>query len=81
MIKIVSIQQMRSMDRQTIDQLGVPSIVLMENAGRHTFDYIKQFLSDNGLYGRIDVYCGKGNNGGDGYVIARHLFNYGYRKS
>lgn len=78
MIKIVSIQQMRSMDRQTIDQLGVPGIVLMENAGRHTFDYIKQFLSDNGLYGRIDVYCGKGNNGGDGYVIARHLFNYGY---
>ena len=78
MIKIVSNEQMRSMDSKTINQLGLPGIILMENAGRQTFDFIRQFLSENGLYGRIDVYCGKGNNGGDGFVIARHLFNNGY---
>ena len=78
MIKIVSIDQMRAMDAKTIDTLGVPGMVLMENAGRQTYEYILEFISEIGATGRIDVYCGKGNNGGDGYVIARHFFNNGY---
>jgi hydroxyethylthiazole kinase-like uncharacterized protein yjeF len=78
MIKIVSNDQMRAMDDRTIRKLEVPGIILMENAGRHTFEFIREFLSENGIHGIIDVYCGKGNNGGDGYVIARHLFNNGY---
>ena len=78
MIKIVSNEQMRSMDAQTIDTLGVPGMILMENAGRQTYEYIVEFMSELNLFGRIDVYCGKGNNGGDGYVIARHFFNNGY---
>jgi NAD(P)H-hydrate epimerase len=78
MIKIVSNEQMRSMDAQTINALGVPGIVLMENAGRQTYEYIIEFMSELNIKDRIDVYCGKGNNGGDGYVIARHFFNNGY---
>jgi NAD(P)H-hydrate epimerase len=78
MIKIVSNEQMRAMDAQTIDTLGVPGMVLMENAGRQTYEYIIEFIAELNLTGRIDIYCGKGNNGGDGYVIARHFYNNGY---
>ena len=78
MIKIVSNEQMRKMDAQTIEKLGVPGIILMENAGRQTYEYILEFMAELNLAGRIDIYCGKGNNGGDGYVIARHFFNNGY---
>jgi NAD(P)H-hydrate epimerase len=78
MIKIVSNEQMRAMDTQTIDNLGVPGMILMENAGRQTYEYILEFISEIGITGRIDIYCGKGNNGGDGYVIARHFHNNGY---
>jgi NAD(P)H-hydrate epimerase len=78
MIKIVSNDQMRAMDSKTIDILGVPGMVLMENAGRQTYEYILEFISEIGISGRIDIYCGKGNNGGDGYVIARHFYNNGY---
>lgn len=78
MIKVVSNDQMRGMDNQTIKKLNVPGLILMENAGRHTFEYIDDFITDRAIEGRIDIYCGKGNNGGDGYVTARHLFNHGY---
>jgi len=78
MIKIVSNDQMRAMDVKTIEELGVPGIILMENAGRQTYEYILDFIAEIGLTGRIDIYCGKGNNGGDGYVIARHFFNNAY---
>jgi NAD(P)H-hydrate epimerase len=78
MIKIVSNEQMRAMDVKTIDTLGVPGMVLMENAGRQTYEYIIEFIAELKVAGRIDIYCGKGNNGGDGYVIARHFYNNGY---
>ncbi len=78
MIKIVSNEQMRTMDDRTISELEMPGIVLMENAGRQTFELIREYLSESNIHGTIDVYCGKGNNGGDGYVIARHLFNNDY---
>jgi NAD(P)H-hydrate epimerase len=78
MIKIVSNEQMRVMDAHTIEKLGVPGLILMENAGRQTFEYILEFMSELGITGRVDIYCGKGNNGGDGYVIARHFINNGY---
>ena len=78
MIKIVSNDQMRMMDSHTINELGVPGLVLMENAGRQTYEYILEFLSELNISGRVDIYCGKGNNGGDGYVIARHFFNNGF---
>ena len=66
-------EQVRRIDRCAIEIVGVASTVLMENAGRNAADAIQQFLS--GLPGSpvVGVVCGGGNNGGDGFVIARHL--------
>ena len=63
---------MREMDRRTIEDYGVPSIVLMENAAHCVLEAILHHYSP--LVGRrIEVICGKGNNGGDGLAVARHL--------
>lgn len=76
MIKLVTSAEMREMDRYTIEDLGIPGIVLMENAGAGTFRVIRDLLSE---YEKpvVSVFCGKGNNGGDGFVIARHLWDAG----
>jgi len=72
MLKLTSAAQMREMDRRTIEEFGVPSLVLMENAALRVVDVIAQRFGP--LRGkRIAVVCGKGNNGGDGLAIARHL--------
>ncbi len=78
MLKVVSSRQMREMDRHTIEDLGVPGVVLMENAGVGTYRVIQELLSevpDPLVY----VFSGKGNNGGDGFVVARHLWDAGVR--
>ena len=76
MIKVVAAEEMREMDRYTIKDVGVPGVVLMENAGAETAMVILDLLEDveNPL---VHIFCGKGNNGGDGFVIARHLSNNG----
>ena len=61
--------QVRELDRQAIHDYGVPGEVLMENAGRGA----AELLISLGVHGRVVICCGKGNNGGDGFVIARHL--------
>src|SRR5262245_54239247 len=61
--------QSRAFDRFAMTVLGIPGIVLMENAGRN----VAHLLLSLGVSGRVVVCCGKGNNGGDGYVVARHL--------
>ncbi len=72
MLKVTSAAQMREMDRRTIEEFGVPSLVLMENAALRVVDVIASRFGP--LRGkRIAVVCGKGNNGGDGLAIARHL--------
>jgi len=64
--------QTRAIDRFAIEQLGVPGVVLMENAGRLCADVVGDFL--HGPAGRKVAICaGAGNNGGDGFVVARHL--------
>jgi NAD(P)H-hydrate epimerase len=63
---------MREMDNRTIKDLGVSSAILMEVAGARCADFIKQRCSKE-LAGGVAIICGQGNNGGDGYVIARHL--------
>ena len=77
-MKLVSGKLMAEIDRYTINEIGIPGAVLMENAGKGAFlqfleDYAPE-KDDNFL-----IICGKGNNGGDGFVIARYLVNNGYK--
>jgi NAD(P)H-hydrate epimerase len=67
----LSREQVRAIDRRAIEEFGVPGAVLMENAGRGA----AEVLLSQGARGPVVVCCGKGNNGGDGFVIARHLDN------
>ena len=69
-MKIVSAAEMREVDRATWERFGVPSLTLMENAGSAVARFV---LSDYPRAGRISIVCGKGNNGGDGFVAARKL--------
>lgn len=64
----------RELDRRAIDEFGIPGIVLMENAGRNCAE-ILHHLNPHRL--RVAIVCGPGNNGGDGFVIARHLDRLG----
>ena len=73
-MKIVSAAEMRAIDRATSERFGVPSLTLMENAGATVSDYV---LSHYTSAVRIVVFCGKGNNGGDGFVAARRLREQG----
>lgn len=77
-MKIVTADEMREIDRRAIEVVGIPGVVLMENAGRAVSDTIKDLLRhlENP---RVCIFAGKGNNGGDGFVIARHLANSGFR--
>jgi len=76
-IKLLTAEQMRAMDSYAIDTVGIPGLVLMENAGRAVVDAIEEhFDTDEPL--RVAIFCGKGNNGGDGFVVARHLEQRGH---
>jgi ADP-dependent NAD(P)H-hydrate dehydratase / NAD(P)H-hydrate epimerase len=69
-MKILTADEMRATDRRTVEQFGVSSLSLMENAGSAVARFI---LREFALSNRITVLCGRGNNGGDGFVAARHL--------
>jgi NAD(P)H-hydrate epimerase len=77
--KIVSMSrdEVRAFDAWAINELGIHGVVLMENAGRSCAELIKEKLK-NIAKPRVCIFCGTGNNGGDGYVIARHLLNSGF---
>ena len=68
---VLTRRQVRDLDRTAIERFGIPGIVLMENAGRGATRFLLREL--NSAEARIGIVCGKGNNGGDGFVIARHL--------
>jgi NAD(P)H-hydrate epimerase len=74
---VMSRDEVRAFDSWAINELGIPGVVLMENAGRSCAELIKENLA--GVEEpRVCIFCGTGNNGGDGYVIARHLLNSGF---
>jgi NAD(P)H-hydrate epimerase len=63
---------MRDVDRRTAE-LGIPNIILMENAGQRIVEFLEREYAPLSKH-RIVMVCGKGNNGGDGFVVARQLF-------
>ena len=70
--KVATAEEMRELDRRAVEEFGVPAIELMENAGRHVFEAVRDLLgSVKGK--RVTVIAGPGNNGGDGFVAARYL--------
>ena len=75
-MRVLNAAQMREADRRTIEEIGIPSVVLMENAGRQVVAAIETVHSDL-LEGQVAVLCGRGNNGGDGFVVARTLAQRG----
>jgi len=76
MIRLATAAEMRRADRRVSEELGVPSLLLMENAGRGAVDAIERVLGP--VRGRrVAIVCGKGSNGGDGFVVARHLAGRG----
>ena len=77
-MRVLTAAQMRDADRQTMDRLGIPSAVLMENSGRKVAAAMANYLPSLSDL-RVAVVCGKGNNGGDGLVMARHLEQLQYR--
>jgi len=75
-MRVLNSSQMREADRRTIEEIGIPSLVLMENAGRQVVAAMEAIYTD--LAERhVGVLCGRGNNGGDGFVVARTLAQRG----
>ena len=74
---VMTRDEVRAFDAWAIDTLGIPGVVLMENAGRSCAELIREKLKDTARR-KVRIFCGTGNNGGDGYVIARHLINDGF---
>ncbi|MEN6423915.1 MAG: NAD(P)H-hydrate epimerase [Phycisphaerales bacterium] len=74
--RVMNREEVRRVDAWAIQEIGVPGVVLMENAGRSCAELAMQKLASM-ADPRAYIFCGVGNNGGDGYVIARHLLNAG----
>jgi len=77
-MKILTAAQMQRIDRLTTERYGVPSLTLMENAGRGFVEFLMERFSPLGEH-RIVILCGRGNNGGDGMVVARLLRDQGLK--
>jgi ADP-dependent NAD(P)H-hydrate dehydratase / NAD(P)H-hydrate epimerase len=74
-MKLVTAAEMRELDRRAIEEVGIPSLVLMENAGRTTYQVLRREFPY--LDGEVAILAGRGNNGGDGFVVARYLAQAG----
>ena len=76
MLKVLTSAEMQAIDRCAIEEYGIPGSILMENAGRECVETLKRKLPDLASK-KIVVFAGTGNNGGDGFVMARYLLNMG----
>src|SRR5581483_8847086 len=75
-MKVVTAGEMKEIDRRAVEEYGIPALVLMENAGLNVVMAMeKEFKSLQGK--KVFIFAGKGNKGGDGLVVARHLANMG----
>lgn len=77
-MRLINGEISRKMDREAMEIYGLDTLVLMENAGLRMADIVSDLLADQRKAARISVVVGKGNNGGDGLVMARHLTNKGF---
>ncbi|MBW2094880.1 MAG: NAD(P)H-hydrate dehydratase [Deltaproteobacteria bacterium] len=75
-MRLVKAAEMQQMDRMTIEEIGIPGIVLMENAGRSAARFFLEHFTPS-FNDSVVLLCGRGNNGGDGYVVARYLHQAG----
>ncbi len=76
-MKLVTAEIMRAIDGETINNRSIPGPELMENAGRGVAESIRDQIPDDSQNKKIAIFCGKGNNGGDGFVVGRYLFQWG----
>ena len=81
LIRLADAKTIFEMDRHAIEDLGISGAVLMENAARSVADWVEENRLKNDPEAAVVVCCGKGNNGGDGFAIARLLANRGYNIS
>lgn len=81
LVKVLTPDEMKEIDKRAIEEAGIPGIALMENAGRAVAIVVAERLRRESAVPvtqrRVCIVCGKGNNGGDGFVAARHLANFG----
>ncbi|PIE33854.1 bifunctional ADP-dependent NAD(P)H-hydrate dehydratase/NAD(P)H-hydrate epimerase [candidate division KSB3 bacterium] len=75
-MRVATADEIRELDRKAIEELGIPGVVLMENAGIQVVQTMQKRYPDLKKR-KVLIVCGKGNNGGDGFVVARHLYNRG----
>jgi NAD(P)H-hydrate epimerase len=76
-MKTVTAREMGRLERKAETKYGIPTLLLMENAGRSVADFTQRLV--RGKRRNFLILCGQGNNGGDGLVVARHLYRYGHR--
>lgn len=76
-MRVFYAEEMRLLDRIAMEKYKIPGIVLMENAALECVKEIEKSYKDF-MYPKVGIFCGRGNNGGDGFAIARHLHNKGY---
>lgn len=76
---VFSRSQVRDFDRYAMEELKIPGVILMENAGRVLTETLLTTISGNSLASRVLILAGPGNNGGDGFVMARHLQRLSFR--
>lgn len=77
MIKVTTASEISILDKRASDDYGIPSIILMENASIGIVDFISELSKEKSI-NNILIFCGHGNNGGDGFASARHLVNRGF---
>ena len=76
-MKLVTSQQMRNIDKRTIEGEKIPGLELMEKAGKGSADVAKRMVGDDVKGKKVLIFCGTGNNGGDGFVVGRYLSQWG----
>ncbi|OQZ04043.1 MAG: NAD(P)H-hydrate epimerase [Candidatus Brocadia sp. UTAMX1] len=74
MKKALTREEIRELDKKAIEEYKIPGVILMENAGRNVAEEVLKMINTH-RQTRVAILCGKGNNGGDGFVVARHLYN------